>query len=171
MLISGLAAKEDFVIKPVTLTKKIHKPSFHKTEKIFLGEATALFHIMQSTLEFIQNDNSTKNSLHIKPFLSSEAILEEKIIERENYAISVLEKSGYQLGQYVVVDSAAWIEVINMALSKLRLGDSSFNVAKAILPYFLLRSVHYLRECNGDPDIARNIVEQQAIKLKSSLTF
>jgi glucosylglycerate synthase len=186
-------------ITEVCLERKIHNPSFSKINKIFLGEATALFYYVSNNLtkggynfksktrkqnltfdikyhidQTIIND---KKSEIIQIIQCNQSFLKSKTTKINKIEMFLLDlQSNYHLNE---VNSDIWSDVLHKLLhfiirNKINENEAEI-IAQFLLPVYLLKTLTYLQILIDTPSLnisdVEGLIESQAVKLRNKFKF
>lgn len=137
-------------VQEITLSYKIHKPSFNKMINMFYEVAesyytTRLIINTGSKINFTQSANS-----HYTPLLNGQGISDKELTSRYNSALSLL-KNNESSGLSIIgrleskeLSSDQWSHILAKHEQNMNKFKPS-ELAKSITPFYLLRVITYLR--------------------------
>ncbi|TDL95497.1 glycosyltransferase [Macrococcus carouselicus] len=134
----------DFNVTEIELDRKVHNPSFHKIEKMFYEVASSYYETKKILTHLPKSKviKSNKDYSLIDPIYKIDINI---IKNQKNNAINMLNTSLYN-DDYIMSDKE-WSKILfdNENIK----GQSSSQLAKNILPFFLLRVTSYLQSCTN----------------------
>lgn len=170
MFISIHAVSYEGRITEIDLEKKIHKPSFPKMIKIFLEEASSYYFVRslkktnKATFTSYSPDFDFLDSEEI-PSMEIKKRLEEAKEFHDDYSLlNDASKKYFFKGE---LDLDEWVDVL--VAHENMLGKKSHDqIARSLLPFYLLRVITYLKKCKN-PVQAKEFIINQAHIIESRL--
>lgn len=150
-----------FRVCEIELGRKIHKPSFGKMTKIFLGEASCWYETLKNiSVTGINNGAGIVQTFH-EP---EKRISDREINERINLARNIY-LEGRSLIQITppesfMLSASEWVNVMAEHLRIMK-DYSGEELAQSVLPWYLMRAGTYLAEA-GSADNAKRIILSEA---------
>ena len=171
LFISTHALSMGGLCSEIILDRKIHKQSFDKMIKIFVDEATSYYAARKTIGDNRSSFRSTKNNIE---FLDAEPISESKLAKRSKEAVLLFSDVIVELSQVAELclknnslSAEQWVKILIEHERVVSRYEAAL-LARSLTPFYLLRTVTYLRE-NKDPQTAARTIVSQAKMFKKLL--
>ncbi|AMR88278.1 glycosyltransferase family 2 protein [Bacillus thuringiensis] len=152
-----------FRVDEVNVERKEHNPSFGKMIDMFVEVASSYYETSTKLFEANQNNGvfqAIMNGKHpSKLFAPKMPLCQTKIVEREKEANQILASTETlsKIEKNSALISSVWGQILLDHERNIGQVDS-FILAQSILPYYLLRVVHYLQH-NSNAQQAENTIK------------
>jgi len=162
MLMTMRALSNGFKIREISLTEKIHKPSFDKMINIITDEAESYYRLSKPATRPVKVD--FVGTVEDRALIKGKGIPDSQIQERRlqaqalHTADNMIPSSHSRLPDSLDIHS--WAAIL-LEHERLVGKISPEKLAKSVCPYFLIRTLTYLAECDS-PEIAAASIHEQA---------
>lgn len=156
-----------YKVVEISLDRKIHKPGYGKMLTIFEESATSYF-VARNTIKAYRNVHFTREQSKPLVLLPGDPLPEREIAERARYARTLLTRNAhaslcpwqhFSQMESEGIDASTWASILVAHEKQVGLTDGA-TIARSLLPYYLLRVTHYLREATA-PDRAEQALAAQ----------